>query len=84
MKKDVDIRKVLLGALAGIFSFFFIRDMNVEDVAKEVVKAQVQEKVDEAKEDVKEKIDLAKEKAEKDIKKKFKGFKGLFKGKNGK
>jgi DNA-binding transcriptional MerR regulator len=85
MKKGIDSRKVFIGALAGgMFLLCFIQDIRVEDVAKEVVKAQVQEKVDEVKEDVEEKLDSVKEKAEKDVKKKLKGLKGLFKGKNGK
>jgi DNA-binding transcriptional MerR regulator len=81
----MDARKIIIGVLVGgMLLIYFIENIKVEDVAKEVVKAQVQEKVEDVKKEVEEKIDSAKEKAEKDVKKKLKGLKGLFKGKNGK
>ena len=46
----MDIKKVLVGIGVGcMFIFCFIRDIKVEDVAKEVVKAKVTEEVSKAK-----------------------------------
>ena len=64
----MNTRKVLIGVVAGAMLLLcFIRDLKVEDVAKEVIKAQVQEKV----EDVKAKVDSVKAEAKKEVKKKF-------------
>ena len=67
--------KVLIGVIAGAMILLcFIRDLNVEDIAKEVVKAQVQEKV----EDVKAKVDSVKADAKEKVKKKFNLLKPFF------
>tara|TARA_R110002051_G_scaffold79058_1_gene142719 strand:+ start:21 stop:257 length:237 start_codon:yes stop_codon:yes gene_type:complete len=75
MKGDMDIKKVVIGIAVGcMFIFCFIRDIKIEDVAKEVVKAQVQEKINEGK----AKIDSVKTEATKEIKKKFNILKPFF------
>ena len=75
MKGDMDIKKVVVAVAVGcMFIFCFIRDIKMEDVAKEVVKAQVQEKINEGK----AKIDSVKTEATKEIKKKFNILKPFF------
>ena len=73
-EENMDIKKVLVGIGVGcMFIFCFIRDIKVEDVAKEVVKAKVAEEVSKAK----AKVDSVKADAKEKVKKKFKLFKRL-------
>ena len=70
----MDIKKIIAGLAAGsLFVLCFVRDINVDDVAKELVKAEVQEKIN----DAQTKIDSVKDDAYKKTKKKFKLFKRL-------
>ena len=70
----MDIKKIIAGLAAGsLFVLCFVRDINVDDIAKEVVKAKVQEEVG----NVKAKADSLKDDAYKKTKKKFKLFKRL-------
>ena len=70
----MDIKKIIAGLAAGsLFVLCFVRDINVNDIAKEVVKAKVQEEVG----NVKAKADSLKDDAYKKTKKKFKLFKRL-------
>ncbi len=70
----MDIKKIIAGLAAGsLFILCFVRDINVDDVAKEVVKAKVQEEVG----NVKAKADSLKDDAYKKTRKKFKLFKRL-------
>ena len=70
----MDIKKVMIGVGLGcLFLFCFIRDIKMEDVAKEVVKAKVTEEVSKAK----AKVDSVKADAKEKVKKKFKLFKRL-------
>ena len=67
--------KVLIGVIAGAMILLcFIRDLKVEDVAKELVKKEVQEKISHAK----EKIDSVKVEAKEEVKKKFNLLKPFF------
>ena len=70
----MDIKKAMIGVGLGcLFLFCFIRDIKMEDVAKEVVKAKVTEEVSKAK----AKVDSVKADAKEKVKKKFKLFKRL-------
>ena len=70
----MDVKKVMIGVGLGcLFLFCFIRDIKMEDVAKEVVKAKVTEEVSK----VKTKVDSVKADAKEKVKKKFKLFKRL-------
>jgi hypothetical protein len=70
----MDIKKIIAGLAAGsLFILCFVRDINVDDVAKDVVKAKVQEEVG----NVKAKADSLKDDAYKKTRKKFKLFKRL-------
>ena len=70
----MDIKKIILAVLAGgMFLFCFIRDIKMEDVAKEVVKAKVTEEVSKAK----VKVDSVRAEVKEKAKKKFKLFKRL-------
>ena len=74
MKGDMDIKKVVIGTAVGcMFIFCFVRDIKMEDVAKEAVKAKVTEEVSKAK----VKVDSVKAEVEEKAKKKFKLFKRL-------
>mgnify|MGYP003650403853 CR=1 FL=1 len=70
----VDVKKVIIAVAVGcMFIFCFVRDIKMEDVAKEVVKAKVTEEVSKAK----VKVDSVKAEVEEKVKKKFKLFKRL-------
>ena len=67
--------KVLIGVIASAMILLcFVRDLNVEDVAKELVKKEIQEKIS----DTKVKIDSVKAEAEEEVKKKFNLLKPFF------
>ena len=70
----MDIKKVLVGIGVGcMFIFCFIRDIKMEDVAKELVKKEVQEKIN----DTKVKVDSVKTEAKKEVKKKLNILKSI-------
>ena len=74
MRENMDIRKVMVGIGVGcLFLFCFVRDIKVGDVAEELVKAEVQQKINETK----AKVDSVKADAIEKHKKKFKLFKRL-------
>ena len=74
MSKEKNIKKVILPIIGGaLFLLCFIRDISMEDVAKEVVKAKVTEEVSKAK----VKVDSVKAEVEEKAKKKFKLFKRM-------
>tara|TARA_R100000781_G_C3990615_1_gene96788 strand:- start:141 stop:374 length:234 start_codon:yes stop_codon:yes gene_type:complete len=70
----MDIKKIIAGLAAGsLFVLCFVRDIKVEDAAKELIKAEVQEKIS----DTKARVDSVKSEAIKKNKKKIKLFKRL-------
>ena len=70
----MDIKKGLVAVGVGcMLMFCFIRDIKMEDVAKEAVKAKVTEEVSKAK----VKVDSVRAEVEEKAKKKFKLFKRL-------